>query len=197
MTSNEPDSEGGGTGLRTRPLNENPALAARAASLLRTPLAMVQLLPEEARCVVGYMRLVSYPRGAMLLRQGDDSSLNYMLLLIEGEVTIDNGEASPPDAVAVASVGPGSIVGEMSLLDGAPRSASCTAVSAVQAAGLSRRGLELLIDEHPRIAAKLMVGLAQRIADRLRARVQQLQIYADMNASLQQELNALRAPRPR
>ncbi|MFO1288563.1 MAG: hypothetical protein U1F49_19835 [Rubrivivax sp.] len=45
----------------------------------------------------------------------------------------------------------------------------CTALSPVQAAGLSRRGLEDLMAEQPVVAAKLVVVLATRIADRLRA----------------------------
>jgi CRP-like cAMP-binding protein len=67
-------------------------------------------------------------------------------------------------------------MGEMSRIDGAPRSAQCTALGPVLAAGLSRRGLEQLIDEAPRAAAKLMTGLAQRMADRLRALGQQGQM---------------------
>ena len=43
------------------------------------------------------------------------------------------------------------------------------AVTPVQAAGLARRGLERLIDEHPKVAARLMVVLAQHMAERLRA----------------------------
>ncbi len=70
----------------------------------------------------------------------------------------------------------------MALLDGAPRSATCTAVSAVQAAGLARRGLERLIDEHPRVAARLMVVLAQHMAERLRALDDQLRMYGQIHS---------------
>ena len=37
-----------------------------------------------------------------------------------------------------------------------PRSANCTALSTVMAAGMSRLGLEQLIQDHPRAAAKLL-----------------------------------------
>jgi CRP-like cAMP-binding protein len=83
----------------------------------------------------------------------------------------------------------------MSLLDGSPRSASCTAMSPVRAAGLSRRGLELLLEEQPRVAAKFIAGLSQRIAERLRGLSAQLQLYADLNAQLRTELDALKAGR--
>ena len=89
-------------------------------------------------------------------------------------------------------VGPGSVIGEMALLDGAPRSASCTTVSAVQAAGLSRKGLEALIDQQPRIAAKLLVGLGARTAERLRALGDQLQMYAALVEDQQRTIERLR-----
>lgn len=179
---------------RTRPLDETPAYAERAASLLRTPQAFVTLTQEEARQVAACMRLVSFPPGTVLFREGDTSS-SYLLLLLEGEVSVDAG---PQEAVAISVIGAGSVIGEMALLDGAPRSANCTTLSAVHAAGLSRRGLEVLLDEQPRIAAKLMVGLSQRLADRLRGMAQHVLAYAQLNAALRDEIAALRtgAPRP-
>lgn len=177
-------------GPRTRPLDETPALAQQAAALLATPQALVALTADDARQVIPYMRLVSFPAGTAVFREGDDAGTSYLLLILEGEVAVDAGQ---DDQVPISVLGAGSIIGEMALLDGAPRSASCTAVSAVRAAGLSRRGLELLIDEHPTAAARLMAGLGQRIADRLRAMGEQLQLYAQINANLQRELNALKA----
>ena len=48
----------------------------------------------------------------------------------------------PPETVkadAIVVLGAGSVLGEMAVLDGAPRSATCTTVTAVQAAGLAQR----------------------------------------------------------
>ncbi|MBI3369783.1 MAG: cyclic nucleotide-binding domain-containing protein [Burkholderiales bacterium] len=190
MSSNFADSGPASPSARTRPIAETPAYAERAAQLLGTPQAMVQLDADDARQVVRMMRLVSFAKGTVLFREGDDSALSYLLLLLEGEVSVDSGEGGPADdAVAISVLGPGSIIGEMALLDGAPRSASCTALSTIHAAGLSRRGLELLIAEQPRVAAKLMVGLSQRLADRLRGLGRQIQVYAQLCASLRAELD--------
>jgi hypothetical protein len=41
----------------------------------------------------------------------------------------------------------------------------------------------VLIEENPRAAAKLMIGLAQRLADRLRGMADQLKIYAGLGGS--------------
>jgi CRP-like cAMP-binding protein len=179
---------------RQRPLIDNPVMAQRAAELLRTPHAVRQLDVAEATAVVSQMQLVYYPEGSMLFREGDESHSSYMLLVLDGWVSVDTGLPNGPDSVSVAVLGPGSIIGEMALLDGAPRSASCIANSPVQAAGLSRVGLERLLDEDPRVAARLMVALATRISDRLRGLSKQLQMYAQITATLQDDLDRLRAP---
>jgi CRP-like cAMP-binding protein len=178
---------------RTTPITDKPVLAARAADLLRTPNAMLQLNAEEAACVVAQMLLIHYPPRATVLREGDSMHSNYLLLLLDGDVSVDTLGGQEQGGVAIGVVGAGSIIGEMALLDGAPRSATCVAVSAVQAAGLSRQGLQKLIDEHPKVAAKLLIGLATRISDRLRALGEQLHLYAQVNASMQDELDRLRA----
>ena len=174
---------------RTPPLTDNPSLAAQAADLLRQQRMLAALTPDDARCIVGYLRQVAYAKGATLLREGDAGGA-YMLLLLDGEVEVDAGGGA--ESVPIGVLGPGNVLGEMSLLDGAPRSANCTAVSPVLAAGLSRKGLEAMLAAHPHVAAKLALGLAQRIGDRLRALGQQLQIYAQLNASLQAEVDRLR-----
>lgn len=180
----------------SRPLTESPALAERAADLLRTPGALLNLTAAEAACVVAQMQLVHVGPGVMLFREGDERRLDHMLLLLDGEVAVDMVATGGPGPVAISVVGSGSVLGEMALLDGAPRSASCTTVSAVQAAGLSRRGLEALIDHHPRTAAKLLVGLGARIAERLRALGDQLQIYAALVEDQQREIERWRSTGP-
>lgn len=179
-----------------RPLSDDPALAERAADLLRTPGALLNLTPPEAACLVAQMRLMHYGPGITLFREGDDVRLDHLLLVLEGEVSIEVGVGGALVPVAISVVGPGSVIGEMALLDGAPRSASCTTVSAVRAAALSRQGLERLIDQQPRVAVKLLIGLGSRTGERLRALGEQLQMYAGVVESQQQQIDRLRSARP-
>ena len=139
------------------------------------------------------MRLVIYPAGATLFQAGDASNSGYMLLLLEGDVSVDTGNAGGSNKVDISVIGPGALMGELALLDGAPRSATCTAVSPVIAAGLSAGGLQRLIELHPQIAVKLVIYIAQSASDRLRSLSEQLQMYDQITASMQQEINQLRA----
>jgi CRP-like cAMP-binding protein len=178
--------------LRTRPLTESPVLAAKAMHFLCEGKSSFAFGPEDARSVLPYLRWVSYAAGSALYREGDNTGTSYMLLLLEGDVSVDTGASGRADRVAISVLGPGSLIGEMALLDGAARSASCTAITTVQAAGMSHAGLELMAKENPQVAFKVMVYLARNTIDRLRALSEQLHIYDQINASLQLEVDQLR-----
>lgn len=184
---------------RTRPIAEVPEMVDLAVDLLRTPCALTALAPDEARCVVGYMRLVSYPAGATVMREGDQIHTGYMLLLLSGEVSAQTAFVGPPtapaeggDTVAISVLGPGNLFGEMGLLDGEPRSMTCVAATRIEAAGLSRDALELLLRDHPAVGARLMTAIAKRLADRLRAAGDQLRIYAQLTGDMQQQIERLK-----
>lgn len=193
MALNPPPADTRAPALRTRAITDNPALAARTIELLQTFNAFVRLDAQDARCIAAYMREVSYGRGELLFRSGDQHNASHLLLVLEGEVAVDASSPGPHGSVPISVLGAGSVLGEMSLLDGAPRSATCTAITEVRAAGLARRGLERLLDEHPRVAAKLLAGLAQRMAERLRAMAEQLQMYGQINTAVRQDLDHARA----
>lgn len=181
---NQPIAPQAAAPARSRPITDNPPLAARTCALLQATRAFVRLDAEDAYCVASTMIDMSYAKGEVLFRAGDRQNANHLLLIIEGEVTVDADGPLAQNAVPIVALGAGSILGEMSLLDGAPRAATCTAVSDVRAAALGRRGLALLIEEHPRVAAKLMVVLAQGMAERLRALDEQLRMVGQINAAL-------------
>ena len=164
----------------SRRLLDVPAMAELAVDLLRTPNALASLTEDDLRTVVSQMQLVSVPAGKVMMQEGDRDNTGYLLLLLTGEVKVESNDAAHGTSIDISVMGPGNILGEMGLLDGAPRSTTCTAVTEVQAAGLSRRALQLLIERHPRVAALLMVALAKRLSDRLRALGDQLGIYAQL-----------------
>ena len=184
-------------GLHPRPLDRFPELAHLAADLLRKPPALLGLTDAEARCVVGHMQLLDFAKGSLLLRESDSTATGTMLLVLSGEVSVEITEPGKPgDAVSISAQGAGALLGEMSLVDSEPRSTNCTALSPVQAAGLSRRGLELLIEQQPKVAAKLLAEVASIIANRLRALSYQLRRYASLTESMQREIDRLKKARP-
>ena len=62
----------------------------------------------------------------------------------------------------------GRAFGEMAVLDGERRSASCIAATDCQLLNLGRDALEKMLDEAPRVAAKIIRALATSLSKRLR-----------------------------
>lgn len=103
--------------------------------------------------------------GQALIREGEVD--DYMLLIIEGQVEIvkrDRRDMLQP----MTRVGPGATLGEMSMIDGEPRFATCTAVVPTTFAALSRDGMVKLILEEPSLGAKILIKLVTLLSARLR-----------------------------
>ena len=165
--------------------------AHEAAHLLRAPTALMQLSEAEALTVVGFMRPRRFKRGTTIIRQGEATDTGYMVLVLEGEITVETLIARRVNPVTVTVLGPGSLIGEMGLLDGEPRSASCTAVNTVRCAILTRDALNQLLNDDPRTAAKLMMAISLRIAERMRESADKLKLYAQLTQAMQEEINNL------
>ncbi|HEX5507497.1 MAG TPA: Crp/Fnr family transcriptional regulator [Pseudolabrys sp.] len=73
---------------------------------------------------------------------------------------------SPTGAERILAVlGPGSIVGDLAMIDGRPRSASVTALRDCKLSFVSRRAFEALASQHPEIYKHLLILVAQRLRD--------------------------------
>jgi CRP/FNR family cyclic AMP-dependent transcriptional regulator len=170
---------------------EGSSTAELAARLLIAPTALMQLSLEEALTVVSYMIPRKIPVGTTFIREGDKSDTGYMVLLLEGDVTVENIVVSRDRPVTVTVLGPGSLIGEMGLVDGQARLASCTASTDVRCAILSREALEKMGTDDPKTAAKLMFAVSLRVAERLRDTTDKLKMYSQLVQAMQQEIDHL------
>ncbi len=175
---------------RLRPL-EGSAMAELAAEMLTAPSALLQLTADDARTVVTYMQPHKIAEGVTFIKEGDTQETDFMLLVLDGEVTIESIVVSRTEPITVTVLGPGNLIGEMGLLDGEPRSASCTAMTNVRCAILTRAALAQLVRDDPRTAAKLMMAISLRIAERMRESQEKLKLYAQLTQAMQEEINAL------
>ncbi|UUZ65379.1 cyclic nucleotide-binding domain-containing protein [Polaromonas sp. P1(28)-13] len=128
-------------------------------------------------------------QGTTFITEGDHTDTGYMALLLEGEVTVENIVVSRSTPVTVTVLGPGSLIGEMRLVDDRARLASCTASTDALCAILSRAALEKLGSDDPRTAAKLMFAVSLRIAERLRETSEKLKMYSQLVQAMQQEID--------
>lgn len=159
-----------------------------AARLLTAPAALMQLSLIEAKIVVSYMRPEKVPAGVTFITEGDTDHTGFMVLLLSGEVIVEVITVSRTEPVTTAILGPGSLIGEMGILDTGPRSASCTAATDLTCAVLTREGLESMIAEQPAIGAKFLLAISARISERYRDTQKKLKLFARLASTMQQEL---------
>lgn len=169
---------------------EGSEAANLAAELLITPTALMQLTLAEAKVVVRYMQPQLVSRGTTFLREGDERDTGFMMLLLDGEVRVETLVVSRTDPIVITLLGRGSLIGELGLLDGQARYASCVAATALRCAILSREALDQLMHEEPRIAAKLTLAVSMRIAERLREVTDKLKKYAQLTQAMGQEMGS-------
>ena len=112
-----------------------------------------------------YVDAFEAKEGVEIFRQ--DQSGHYLCLLLEGAVDIIR-EDSSGDKKVLATILPGKTFGEMSLIDGQPRSATAVAIQDSKLLVLTEQNFRRMIDHHPRLGSTVLMKLAKLMSARLR-----------------------------
>jgi CRP/FNR family cyclic AMP-dependent transcriptional regulator len=110
-----------------------------------------------------------YRTGATLFHEGDPS--DWVLLVTRGRVKVASVTADGRDVV-LAVRGPGELVGELSALDGLPRSAAATALDEVDARVVTADRFRAFLAAHPQASLGLLCAVCGRLRDADRRRVE-------------------------
>jgi CRP/FNR family cyclic AMP-dependent transcriptional regulator len=131
---------------------------------------------EEIRLLSHCMEVYRAEPGVEIIREGEQGE--FLILLIEGGIEVFKQDRwNAPRLMAV--IGPGQSVGEMSMIDGEPRFASCAAADTCLFAVLSRENLARIILEQPILGAKILMELVLMLSQRLRVTSSKLVGYMD------------------
>jgi CRP-like cAMP-binding protein len=99
---------------------------------------------------------VELPKGTVAVKEGGHGQEFFILVSGTAKVT--------RKGKTVATLGPGDFFGEIALLHNAPRNATVTATSDVDALVVSHRDFTSLLATAPQIQAKILQALAERLA---------------------------------
>ncbi len=133
-----------------------------ATELLRHLPLLAGLSEVELQRIAQVAVARSFPKGARVFHEGDESDACYVIR--SGEVRVTR-EHSDGRAIALATLGPGEIVGELAMLDGEVRSASVEALSDVELLAISAPDMRGLLERNPEITSKLVVALTRRVRE--------------------------------
>jgi CRP/FNR family transcriptional regulator, cyclic AMP receptor protein len=98
---------------------------------------------------------LAFATGEQIVREGSLGETVFVVMEGRAKVT-RNGRR-------VGEVLPGDFFGELSAIDGGPRTASITAVTPVRVVRLFRRTLRKLLQDEPQLTVKILDGIVRRI----------------------------------
>jgi len=148
-----------------RALGDAAPFAAQIRAVVGHNALFDDFVEADLRQLGPYMRVFVAPVGGVIIREGDPG--DFMLFVIDGLVDIvKNDRWGAVKRIAV--VRGGQALGEMSMIDGEARFASCIAIEETTFAYLSRAALQQLITSEPRLAAKILMKLVFMLSQRLR-----------------------------
>jgi CRP/FNR family transcriptional regulator, cyclic AMP receptor protein len=126
------------------------------------PVAMLSSVPifeglskKELNEILRAAKDVTHRQGHILAREGE-AGVGFFLIL-DGRASVKVGERS------VRPMSTGDFFGEISLIDGGPRTATVTAETDVRTLGITPWTFKRLIEQNPAIAAKMLKVMANRL----------------------------------
>ncbi len=113
---------------------------------------------RELRAITKTARERDFQTGVPIVREGDQSNVGFYLIL-DGQVEVKRGERT------LTKLGAGQFFGEMSVLDGEPRSADVIPTTGTKCLLLTNWDIKALIKSYPDIAMKLIGELSRRLRE--------------------------------
>ena len=141
-------------------MGEGPS--ADVAELLgRVPVfATLELADLERIADVAVPR--TFGPGEVVFREGDASDTCYVVRHGHARAVRTHGDGR---TLTLANFGPGDIFGELAMFEDERRSATVEAIETTSVVGVLGPDMRRLMTEHPAIATRLVVALAQRLRE--------------------------------
>ena len=134
-------------------------LEVACAAMARSPL-FDGIGDDELTRIAGAMTRRRFRRDEVIFHEGDPG--DSLHVVVEGRVKITRESADGDEAIVVILT-PGDSFGELVLLDGAPRSATATAMEPSMTMTMSRATFVQLVESGSPFRSQLLIGIARRI----------------------------------
>jgi CRP-like cAMP-binding protein len=123
------------------------------------------LKTSELRAIARYMNCFDVCEGDVVFLEGEQG--DYVCFVASG--TLQVTKASPGGQTTVlTTLAQGQSIGEMAVIENAPRSANVVALSTARLVTLSRQDFDALLQSHPPIGIKILKGIARILSRNLR-----------------------------
>lgn len=127
------------------------------------PDSLLMALPEQlSRILLAKARPTRVKAGRTLFAAGDATDGCY--LIEEGLLKVTVGLSTKGERI-LSILAPGAVVGELSVIDGSPRSATVTAIRDAKLNFVSRHIFQAFAEDHPEVFRHLTILLARRLRE--------------------------------
>ena len=131
---------------------------------------------EHVSILAEYVDAYRAPIGAKVFEQGGEGP--YLCFLVDGQIDVLMADSTGVQKT-LATIEAGKTFGEMSLIDGEPRSATAVATVDSKVLTLTQDEFRALADKHPRLGGILLARVAEMMSHRLRQTSGMLVEYLD------------------
>jgi CRP-like cAMP-binding protein len=135
------------------------------------------LTGEEQEVLMNYMSLYELGEGDILFKEGQVGQ--YVAFVVEGTMEVLKKSITGADII-ITTVGQGYSIGEMSLIDKSPRSATLKARTKTTLAILAQNAFKLILEKHPAMGIKILIGFARFQTENLRKTSNRLNAYTHL-----------------
>ena len=141
-------------------VGKGPAIANEIFSLVGRSLFFAEFSREDISILAGYMDVYRAQAGETIIRENEGGA--------DALTQEDIQRGMRTGQQHMTSVGPGMTLGEMSMIDGEPRFATCVATETTVFAVLHRDDMAKIILDHSSLGSKVLVKLVSMLSSRLR-----------------------------
>jgi len=121
---------------------------------------------EELKVVARQMSVMALEEGDILFKESEKGS--FICFISEGELDVIKTSETTEEDVILATLNKGQSIGEMSIIDNYPRSATVKAKTKALLYILSKSAFDMILERHPRIGIKLLKGISKMLSENLR-----------------------------
>ena len=138
-----------------------------------------QLDNDELMIIAENIEMKEMAPAEVLFKEGDRGDTVYFVVDGELEVIKEtvSGREVGIDRVVIATLSRGRSIGEMSVIDRTPRSATVKARTKATLVSLTLQGFENICEEHPKIGIKLLKGISRLLSMNMRKTSSRLADY--------------------
>ena len=134
-------------------------------SMIEKTQIFKELSRLEVETLSTYVRAYKLDKGETIFREGEKGT--FMCFLVEGNIDVFKSDQEC-QLKKLTTVRPGRTIGEMSILDEMPHSATGVAAEPLRLVMLTRSALDRLSAEHPGLANRLLWEISKLLSLRLR-----------------------------